>query len=172
MSAHIHLNVSNNLRPLAQKMAADLLHPTGDVFTPSWIVTQTDGMNSWLREQLAHSLGIASNIRFSKPNDIVNRIHYLLDHGKHKAIDVESLRWTLYTLLGEQEFRNTFPTIASYYENHTLRQIAFAGELADIFDQYQIYRFKEISEWTSHGRRSGLQRKPGLTLETYLGVRY
>jgi exodeoxyribonuclease V gamma subunit len=147
MSVHIHLNVSNNLRPLAQKMAADLLHPAGDVFTPSWIVTQTDGMNSWLREQLAHSLGIASNIRFSKPNDIVNRIHYLLDHGKHKAIDVESLRWTLYTLLGEQEFRNTFPAIATYYENHTLRQIAFAGELADIFDQYQIYRFKEISEW-------------------------
>ncbi len=147
MSAHIHLNVSNNLRPLSQKMAADLLHPAGDVFTPSWIVTQTDGMNSWLREQLAHSLGIASNIRFSKPNDIVNRIHYLLDHGKHKAIDVESLRWTLYTLLGEQEFRNTFPSIASYYENHSLRQVAFAGELADIFDQYQIYRFKEISEW-------------------------
>lgn len=144
----IHLNVAHTITPLALQMAKDLHKPAlTDPFTPQWIVTQTEGMNSWLRQKLAKENGIASNIRFDKPNDIVNRIYYLIDQEKLNAIDTETLKWTIYDLLYEDAFKNSFPDIAAYYSENSIRQIAFAGELADIFDQYQVYRFEIIQEW-------------------------
>ncbi|MFZ9299754.1 MAG: exodeoxyribonuclease V subunit gamma [Chitinophagaceae bacterium] len=145
----IHLSVAHNLKPLAKKMASDLRYTDHhDVFTSQWIVTQTEGMNSWLRQYLAKENEIAANIRFEKPNDIINRIYYLLGEGKKRnAIDTETLKWSLFNLLNEQEFQDRFPEIAAYYIGNAIRQIAFAGELADIFDQYQIYRFDSIEQW-------------------------
>lgn len=145
---NIHLYASNNLHPLAIQMAHDLKHAVDtDPFTPQWIVTQTEGMNSWLRQKLAKENGIASNLRFEKPNDIVNRIYYIIDTEKLNAIDTETLKWTLYDLLNDERFQQQFPDIAAYYTDNPIRQIAFAGELADIFDQYQVYRFEIIEAW-------------------------
>lgn len=152
----IHLNVASNLRPLAKKMAEDLENKQSDSFTPSWIITQTDGMNSWLRIELARQMGIAANIRFHKPNDLVSKVHFLFDQGKHTVLDAETLQWTIYALLEEPEFQHRFPDIAAYYQDNTIRQIAFASELADIFDQYQVYRSELISLW-NQGNDAGME---------------
>ncbi|MFN5932457.1 MAG: exodeoxyribonuclease V subunit gamma, partial [Sphingobacteriales bacterium] len=122
----IHLSVAHNLKPLAKKMASDLRYTDHhDVFTSQWIVTQTEGMNSWLRQYLAKENEIAANIRFEKPNDIINRIYYLLGEGKKRnAIDTETLKWSLFNLLNEQEFQDRFPEIAAYYIGNAIRQIA------------------------------------------------
>lgn len=148
----IHLSVSNNLKPLANKLASDLRYTEShDVFTSQWIVTQTEGMNSWLRQHLAKENDITANIRFEKPNDIINRIYYLLGEGKKRnAIDKETLKWTLFHLLNKTEFQEKFPEKAAYYLDNPIRQIAFANELADIFEQYQIYRFDSIETWNKH----------------------
>lgn len=147
----IRLHVSNSLRPLAVQMASDLTNVyDADAFTPQWIVTQTEGMNSWLRQKLAKENTIAANIRFQKPNDIVNRLYYYVDNSKLNAIDSETLQWTLFDLLSTDAFKDRYQEIAAYYMDNPIRQIAFAAELADIFDQYQVYRFEIIESWNKH----------------------
>jgi exodeoxyribonuclease V gamma subunit len=142
----IHLNASNSLRPLVQKLARDLKYEGQDAFIPQWIITQTEGMNNWLRIELAQQLGIASNIRFQKPNDVLSRIYYQVER-EHKVLDTETVRWCIYSILGTNEFQSKFPDITSYCISNDIRRVAFAGELADIFDQYQVYRFETIGTW-------------------------
>ena len=46
-----------------------------DPFKPVYIVTQTEGMNVWLKTKLAEQLDITANIIFLNPNDLINRIN-------------------------------------------------------------------------------------------------
>ena len=64
----IQLFVSNNLNKLANQLATDLRSYNPGVFVPQQIVTQTDGMNNWLKITLAGQLGITANCVFKKPN--------------------------------------------------------------------------------------------------------
>lgn len=145
----ISLNVSNALQPLSVRLSEDLKSQTGDPFAPQWVVTQTEGMNSWLRIELANRLGIAANIRFCKPNDIISRIHQWCDPAGKTDLDEETTRWNLYTILGSDTFAGLFPEIKAYYGDNNIKRIALADELADLYDQYQVYRFEHIGEWNS-----------------------
>ena len=115
----ISLNVSNALQPLSVRLSEDLKSQTGDPFAPQWVVTQTEGMNSWLRIELANRLGIAANIRFCKPNDIISRIHQWCDPAGKADLDEETTRWNLYTILGSDTFEGLFPEIKAYYGDTT-----------------------------------------------------
>ena len=143
----ISLNISNSLSPLSTKLASDLKAISVDPFSAQWVVTQTEGMNSWLKTALARELGIASNIRFCKPNDIVSRVHQLCTYPARPALDSETSRWYLYSLLGSDNFRAAHPDIHTYFGSNDIKRIALADELADLFDQYQVYRYEHIKTW-------------------------
>ena len=49
----INLNVSNSLQPLSVRLASDLKATNQNAFVMQWIVTQTEGMNSWLKQNIA-----------------------------------------------------------------------------------------------------------------------
>lgn len=147
----ITLNVSNALSPMSLQLASDLKAITGDPFRAQWVITQTEGMNSWLKTALAKELGIASNIRFCKPNDIVSRVHQWCTYPARPALDSETTRWYLYTLLGSQAFREAHPDIQAYFGSNDIKRIALADQLADLFDQYQVYRYEHIKTWNKVG---------------------
>jgi exonuclease V gamma subunit len=88
----ISLNISNSLSPLSTKLASDLKAISVDPFSAQWVVTQTEGMNSWLKTALARELGIASNIRFCKPNDIVSRVHQLCTYRNFAVVSLLTAR--------------------------------------------------------------------------------
>lgn len=147
----IHLNISNSLEPLAKKLSVQLRQSPADPFAPFYIVTQTEGMNSWLRQGLARELGIASNIRFLTPNDLTSKIYQWCNTKGLPSIDKDVLRWCVYAILGTPEFKQRFQLIKTYYEDNPIKQIALASEVADLFDQYQIYRDDRIAEWNTPG---------------------
>ena len=143
----IALNVSNSLQPLSVKLAADLKNSSENPFVKQWVVTQTEGMNSWLKQKIASENGIAANINFCKPNDIVSEIYRkCLSSGK-QVMNTENIRWCLYAILDHADFKTSFPEIAGYYQQNDIKRIALADELSDLFDQYQIYRHDFIQQW-------------------------
>jgi exodeoxyribonuclease V gamma subunit len=143
----VQLYVSNSLKPLAGRIASDLKQDYDNVFRQQFVVTQTEGMNHWLRLQIAEHLGIAANCRFIKPNDIVSQIYFWLG-GKSKTVfNTDYAKWNLFHFLSDPEFMQQFPAIATYYQENDLKQIALATKIADLFDQYQIYRPEIIQEW-------------------------
>ena len=152
----VQLYVSNSLKPLAGRIASDLKQDSDDVFRKQFVVTQTEGMNHWLRLQIAEHLGIAANCRFIKPNDIVSQIYFWLG-GKNKPVfNTDYAKWNLFHFLSDPEFMQQFPDIASYYHANELKQIALATKVADLFDQYQVYRPEIIQEW-NHTELSSAQ---------------
>lgn len=147
----LYLKVSNSLESLSMGLAQVLKASHSRVFEQHLIVTQTEGMNNWLKLQMAEYLGIAANCRFLKPNDLIHQIYFLMDGHYSEMLSGRNLTWLLYKLLGEDAFRETYPAVATYYHNtepdSDLKRMALAERTADLFDQYQIYRPDMIREW-------------------------
>jgi exodeoxyribonuclease V gamma subunit len=143
----INLNISNSLQPLSKLLASDLIKTVNDPFVKQWIVTQTEGMNSWLKQNIAKQNGIAANINFCKPNDIISEIYRKSIRSGKNIVNSEDIRWCIFGLLLEVEFISNYPNISNYYVDNDIKRIALSDELADLFDQYQIYRHDIIKNW-------------------------
>ncbi|MBW8683817.1 exodeoxyribonuclease V subunit gamma [Chitinophaga rhizophila] len=149
----LYLRVSNSLENLSRGLAHTLKASNSQVFEQHLIVTQTEGMNNWLKLQLAAYLGIAANCRFLKPNDLIHQIYFLMEGQYSEMLSGRNLTWLLYKLLGEEIFRETYPAVATYYHttepDSDLKRMALAEKTADLFDQYQIYRPEMINVWNA-----------------------
>jgi exodeoxyribonuclease V gamma subunit len=149
----LYLKVSNSLSQLSISLCNDLKTENTSVFTPHYLITQTEGMNNWLKLQMAAQMGIAANYRFLKPNDLITHIHHLLIGNSAVPLSPENQNWLLFKLLAQPEFINRFNHVANYY-NHTaadneIKRMALAQKIADLFDQYQIYRPQLIQSWNA-----------------------
>ncbi|MBM3176834.1 MAG: exodeoxyribonuclease V subunit gamma [Bacteroidetes bacterium] len=150
--------VSDDLSALARKLSGQMNLTRQDAFTRQFIVTQTEGMNNWLKVQVAEYLGIAANVVFPKPNDVVLTIRGVLSSAVRPALTQDYMRWRLYRLLSESEFTAQFPDVANYYEGEPVKRMALAARLSDLFDQYQVYRTETIIKWNS-GAKIELQHE-------------
>ena len=150
----LQLNVSNSLTHLAENLTENLKNQEQKVFRPYYIITQTEGMNNWLKYNIAKRLGIAANFKFLKPNDLINQLYYLLGGTFSTTLSQENLTWLLFKILGEKEFISNYPAIANYYigshSDKDIKRLALAEKMADLYDQYQIYRPKMMEEWNKN----------------------
>lgn len=149
----IQLKISNSIQSLSDGLCEELKY-SQRVFQPIYIVTQTEGMNNWLKQQIADKLGIAANIQFLKPNDFIHLVFQSLGGQYGENISTHDLNWLLYQALNEKEFKQRFSFIAQYYDSrqpdHEIKRMALAEKLADLFDQYQIYRTDYIELWNKN----------------------
>lgn len=143
----ISLDVSNDISVLASRLTERVGGSRRDPFLPEWVVTQTAGMNDWLRERFVADHGIAANIRFCTPDDVVAQVRHWLQPGGRQPLGREAVRWTIFGLLGDDGFRTAYPDKAAYYADSEIRRISLADEMADLFDQYQIYRSDMLEGW-------------------------
>jgi exodeoxyribonuclease V gamma subunit len=147
----VSLKVSNSLAQLALQFCEDLKSKKIGVFQPYHFITQTEGMNNWLKLQLANHLKIAANYRFLKPNDLVAQIYHILGGEYLQPLSPENQSWLIFKILGEESFIKKFKNISQYYDDENLdkdlKRLALAQKIADLFDQYQIYRPEMIKIW-------------------------
>jgi len=145
------LFASYSLEALAHQLSLNLVKEPAGVFQPYYLVTQTAGMNNWLKSQLAKELGIAANLRFLKPNELIAQFFRDFGGSARLVLDAENLTWPLFGLLENPSFIARFPKTSAYYNNirsnKDLKRLGLAQKLADLFDQYQIYRPQMISAW-------------------------
>lgn len=148
----LFLKVSNSLNSLSSGLAQNLRDAGNSVFQPHYIITQTEGMNNWLKLQLADHLGIAANCRFMKPNDLLYQLYVILGGPHSEVLSPQNLSWLVFKLLGQEEFIAKYPKVAAYYTaaetESDLKRMALAEKVADLFDQYQVYRPEMIQAWT------------------------
>ena len=143
----IQLRVATSLDQLSAELTSDLGKEILGVFDKQLVITQTDGINNWLRQQLAIKVGIGANLQFIKMNDVLQMLYYWTCPDAPILIDKDRMTWAIFVELKEVTFCETFPTIAAYYKNNESHRAALAAEMADLFDQYQIYRHEKIAEW-------------------------
>lgn len=139
---------TNDLEQLAEKLA-ESLEANHDIFSQPSIITQTAGMNQWLRQKIATQNGIAANLKFVRPTDFINEVFQLFYHETRPKIAKQNLDLLIYQIISEEEFRNEYPQVASYFKSKDVKKWELAAMLADLFDQYQIYRTDVLKNWTT-----------------------
>lgn len=153
----IHLYTSNRLEILARQCAEIFRQDPLPPLTAEIVVVQSRGMATWLTMELARQLSVWANGLFPFPNTLVADIfRRVLPEGEQPAYERRLAGWQLMALLAELRDEPLFRHLASYLAD-PLKRFQLAGQLADLFDQYMIYRPDLIAAWESGSEEGGWQ---------------
>jgi len=117
------------------------------VFSKTTFVTQTTGIEHYLSIQLAKREGVFANAQYLTPNEIMVQVARLLGNYQSQEFHTEHIRWRIFKLLDDPEFKEKFTFVAGYYQSDGLKKIQLATKLADLFDQYIVYRSDMVYGW-------------------------
>lgn len=110
------------------------------------ILVQSNGIAQWLKQALASHTGIATMLEVTLPARLVWRAYRAVlgpDIPRQSPYDKSRLRWRLMRLLPDLMTQNPdFAALAAYVTNDNDQRKLFqlSDKLADLFDQYQVYR--------------------------------
>lgn len=142
---------SNHLENLLTALCAVLAEPVSSVLAPEVIVVQNPGMARWLSQQIALRTGICANLAFPLPAAFIWRVFEQTLGGLPdlREFSREVLPWRI---LDELEGLTELPTmqeIKAYLRDDRDggKRFALAGRIADLFDQYLVYRPEMVLAW-------------------------
>lgn len=153
-----HSNQLDLLKTLTSALIAR--DPLADPFQQEVVLVQSPGMAQWLQMQLAEQFGIAANVAFPLPAtfiwDMFTRV--LPDIPKESAFSKDAMTWKLMWLLPEMLTQPAFAPLQHYLtDDGDKRKIhQLAGRVADLFDQYLVYRPQWLESWQRGERIDGL----------------
>jgi exodeoxyribonuclease V gamma subunit len=127
------------------------------------VLVQSNGIAEWLKMLLAAQTGICAATRVELPGRFLWRAYrQVLGRGAVPAqspLDKLPLAWRLMALLPELLPRPGFEPLAGFLRGGGLeRRLQLAQRLADLYDQYQVYRADWLAAW--EGGRDVLPRQP------------
>jgi exodeoxyribonuclease V gamma subunit len=156
----VHGNRPETLRDLLVGFMAE--HPLAPL-QQEVVLVQSNGIGQWLRLALAAprrpgdgqapGLGIAAGLEFVLPARFLWRAYRaVLGAGavpERSPFDREALVWRLMRLLPERIDRPEFQPLRHFLADDTdlRRRFQLAQRLADLFDQYQVYRADWLADW-------------------------
>ena len=147
----IALITGNRLERLAEKLAQVLSTPLSSTLAPEWIVVQSRGMERWLSMQLARHHGICANCRFPFPNYFVHEIFrlFLPDIREGSPFDRDIMAWKIMACLSVCLQKPGFEPLRNYLgeEEEELKRFQLSERIADLFDQYLLFRPEMILRW-------------------------
>ncbi|WP_348945175.1 exodeoxyribonuclease V subunit gamma [Chitinibacter sp. FCG-7] len=158
MTSRLNIYQSNRLENLFLLLQALFAVPLSDPFASEKIIVSSKGMERWLRFKLADQVGICAGIDFQLPASFVWSLlkDAMPDLQAQSPYSSSPLAWRLFALLPQSQAREASPIVAAYLaEGDARRRMALAGKLADVFDQYLVFRSHWITEWEA-GRLVGL----------------
>ncbi len=157
----INIYPANRLENLVFLLDRVMQTGTNDaILSEEIILVQSKGMQHWLNLKLAESRGISMNLSFSLPMQFFwNQIRIVL--GKDKVPEKstysrEVLSWRIHDLLASDEvINNPLCQEATRYwlakegtgEANESKRFQLACQLADLFEQYLIFRPDWIIQW-------------------------
>lgn len=115
-------------------------------------LVQSNGTAEWLKAQWAQRSGICAAVRTELPARFVWRSYRAVlgaaGAPAQSPLDKSPLRWRLLRQLPEAVQGAGFEALAGYLAAGGVeRRLQLAGALADVFDQYQVYRADWLRAW-------------------------
>jgi len=134
--------------------------PLADPFSQEVILVQSPGMAQWLQMELAQTFGIAANIAFPLPATFIWDMFTKVLPGipKESAFSKDAMTWKLMWLLPQKLGEEDFASLRHYLDDdEDKRKIhQLAARVADLFDQYLVYRPEWLKAWESERQIDGL----------------
>src|SRR2546421_8658610 len=144
------VHYGNHLEVLADQLAELFQQPYGAPFLPEIVIVQSNGMTRWLSLELAQRLGICAQIHFSFAASFVWDLgcRLLSNMPATSPFAPDVLTWRIMALLEGLEESPQFAPLHAYCEDgDDFTRFALASRIADVFDQYLVYRPDWIRQW-------------------------
>ncbi|MDG6895908.1 exodeoxyribonuclease V subunit gamma [Volucribacter amazonae] len=123
--------------------------PLTDPFQTETILVQSPGMAQWLQLQIADKLGIAANFHFPMPASFIWQQYCasLPEVSEQTQFSKEAMTWRLMALLTQTDFKplRQYFHLTDQADQQKLYQLAH--QIANLFDQYLVYRPEWILAW-------------------------
>ncbi|WP_313077448.1 exodeoxyribonuclease V subunit gamma [Melaminivora sp.] len=138
-------------------------HPLAPL-EPEAMLVQSNGMAEWLKMQLARQHGVCAAARMELPARFLWRTcRQVLGRRavpQASALDKVPLTWRLMRLLPQLLDTPGFAPVARFVraDDQPQRLLQLCQRLADLYDQYQVYRGDWLDDWAA-GR--AVLRQPG-----------
>lgn len=120
------------------------------------ILVQSNGIAQWLKQHLARDLGIAAMVDVTLPARFQWQAYRGVlgnDLPRHSPFDKDRLTWRILRLLPLHLHEPEFEPLRRYMADDVEQRKCFqlSERLADLYDQYQIYRADWLSDWAAGG---------------------
>lgn len=129
------------------------LNPLPSVFDKEVVLVQSPGMSQWLKIGLSEQLGIAAQVDFPLPSSFIWQLYQQLlpNVPKESAFNKPNLAWKLFAILPSCIDEPLYLPLKTYLAGDTDGQKTFAlcEKIADVYDQYLMYRPHWIATWDS-----------------------
>ena len=127
-----------------------LAQPQADVLAPARVVVPSQGIGRWLTLQLAREQGIAMHLEVQLPSSFVWALarQVLGALPEQSAFNPQAMTWRLYDWLCEPANLARAERLERYLQGgDERRRLALAAKIADVFDQYLLYRDDWLAAW-------------------------
>jgi exodeoxyribonuclease V gamma subunit len=153
---------------LAEQLAQMTRNPLPSPLMPEIIVVQSRGMERWISMQLATFNGISANCSFPFPNAFLEKIFKIIkpDLPEISPFDPSILTFRLMRIIPNCLGLKGFENLKSYLadDDNQLKLFQLSGKIADLFDQYLVFRPELIFEWEAKKEK----KKPSHTWQAKL----
>ncbi len=142
----------NRQERLLEALAGNIREPVGgNPLVPEIIVCER-GIDRWLWQSLAREHGIAANLDMQLPAGFIWQTLRALfpEAPRQSPYERGALAWRLMSLLEPARLTDpAFATVAHYLagDEDQRKRFQLARRLADLFDQYLVYRHDMILAW-------------------------
>jgi len=154
----------NRLEDLRQSLITFLRSAPLDPFEEDVVLVQSNGIAQWLKQSIAANpgtdnsvggLGIAADLDFKLPAEFIWSVYRSIlpeaEVPTTSPFDKRPLTWRLFALLPTLVNQPIYAPLKRFIEGDEplVRTFQLAEKLADLFDQYQVYRADWLALWES-----------------------
>jgi len=160
----LHIHTSNRLEHLIQAFATVIRSDPQPPLKQEVIVVQSQGMERWVSMSLAEQLGVWANGYFPFPSTIVWRV-FKETLGKlpdTSQFERDVMVWSLMDILPAFLAHQEFTELNGYLQDDEqhIKRFQLAWRLADLFDQYVVYRPTWLADWENGTQPRELEKEP------------
>jgi len=153
----IRLFSGNRLEVLIDELAEIFRKPLRSPLHKEIVVVQSKGMERWVSMGLARHLGICANTGFPFPNALLDEMcsRVLGNLPPSSPFDPTILVWKILRVLPECIQEPPFEPLRNYLQGDQLelKRFQLAQRIANLFDQYLVFRPDLVLAW-DQGRGS------------------
>ncbi len=156
-NSSFNVYVSNRLEILVRQLAREIRTPLAAPLEPDLIIVQSQGMDRWVSKQLAELNRICANTDFPFPNAFLSQLCRKLLPGvrEDRIFDSGPMAFRIMAILPERVHKPEYATLRAYLADDPqgVKKFQLATKIADLFDQYLIFRTDMIRNWDRDSRQ-------------------
>ncbi|MBD3615835.1 MAG: exodeoxyribonuclease V subunit gamma [Gracilimonas sp.] len=144
-----HTYHAHSLDQLAQHFSEIFATEKPKPLEPAWVIVQNNEIKEWLALKLAAHKGIAGNFRFIFPSEFLWVLYRECREGLPKVLpsDLNALQWALFNLFTQDPTLLDEIPVYDREKDRPQKRFRLCSQLADNFDQYQVYRPDMMEKW-------------------------